>query len=483
MLFNSPEFIFGFLPVVLLVGFALSRLPTRVPLLVWTVAASVFFYAWWSVSAFAVIVVSLSLNYALVRALDGEPSARLRRGLLWSGIAFNVGLLGYFKYTEFLLANISALTGSVSPTVGIVLPLGLSFITFQKIALLVDAYRGDARSVSPVRYLCFVLFFPQLIAGPIVHYRWIAEQLRTISVDPGAVALGGAVFVVGLAKKVVLADQLAPYTAVFDAAASTPVDLAAAWTATLAYTFQLYFDFSGYSDMALGLGLMFGLRLPINFLSPYKAGSIVEFWRRWHITLSTFLRDYLYLPLGGRGDRALRASANLMGVMLVAGLWHGAGWTFVFWGGLHGLYLAVNHAWRRTGVAAAPRSIRAVVTVLARPLTFLAVVVGWVFFRSPDFAAATSVLHGLAGLGPPVPTLVPGEFAAGALLIGLAAAVSFFGPNTAQMFGLGAVHDASRTPLRPAYARMRGAAVVMLAWLAAYSVVGSAPSEFLYFQF
>jgi alginate O-acetyltransferase complex protein AlgI len=285
----------------------------------------------------------------------------------------------------------------------IVLPLGISFFTFTQIAFLVDVRSGIAREYSFVHYLLFVTYFPHLIAGPIIHHREVMPQFaapETYRPRGDHFAIGLTLFTIGLAKKVLLADNLAEYAdAVFDAARDGErPPLIAAWAGALSYTLQLYFDFSGYSDMAVGLSLLFGIRLPFNFDSPYKARNIAEFWRRWHMTLSRFLRDYLYIPLGGNRHGPARRYVNLFVTMVLGGLWHGASWTFVAWGALHGAYLVLHHGWRRwAGRAASGTGAAPAASLPALLLTFLCVVVGWVFFRAADFETARVMLLGMAG--------------------------------------------------------------------------------------
>jgi D-alanyl-lipoteichoic acid acyltransferase DltB (MBOAT superfamily) len=395
----------------------------------------------------------------------------------------------------------------------VILPLGISFITFQKIAYLVDAYQGKTREYNFLHFCLFVTFFPQLIAGPIVHHREVMPQFnepRIYRFSYENLAVGVTIFALGLFKKVMIADNIALHaTPVFDAAAQgTPLSLLEAWSGALAYTLQLYFDFSGYSDMAIGLGRMFGIRLPVNFYSPYKAANIIDFWRRWHITLSRFLRDYLYIPLGGNRKGPVRRYLNLFVTMLLGGLWHGAGWTFVFWGGLHGLYLIINHAWqalRRILGRPAGDGTR-VGRWVGRILTFLAVVVAWVFFRAESFPAALAMLRAMAGFeGVVLPLAYQDTLAALAhygvafghlghsdgwpLLIVLLLVV-WFAPNTLEIL----------RRYRPALTRFPGAAPAaartLLAWratpvwmlitagllLASLLNMGEV-SEFLYFQF
>jgi D-alanyl-lipoteichoic acid acyltransferase DltB (MBOAT superfamily) len=317
-------------------------------------------------------------------------------------VAADLALLGYFKYANFFLASANQLLGLSRPTLGIVLPLGISFFTFTQIAFLVDAYRGAAREYSFVHYLMFVTYFPHLIAGPLFHHAQMMPQFvsrETYRVDLENVGAGISIFVLGLAKKVLIADGLAEYASpVFDAVRDGKVLMfAEAWLGALAYSLQLYFDFSGYSDMAVGLALMFNVRLPLNFDSPYQAASIIEFWRRWHMTLSAFLRDYLYIPLGGNRKGKARRYVNLLTTMLLGGLWHGAGWTFVVWGGLHGAYLVINHAWRACKRSWGWGEGGRIAMYAGTGLTFLAVAIGWVFFRADSLSSAWALLSAMTG--------------------------------------------------------------------------------------
>ncbi|MEB3357321.1 MAG: MBOAT family O-acyltransferase, partial [Synechococcales bacterium] len=307
--------------------------------------------------------------------------------------AFNLGILGYYKYTEFFLSSFNNLLGLNLPIPEILLPLGVSFYSFTQIAYLVDVYRTEPGECQYtfIHYLLFVIFFPQLIAGPILRHNELIpefENRKNFMFSHENVALGLATFVLGLGKKVMIADNIAPWVApVFEHASD--VTFLEAWVGALSYTIQLYFDFSGYSDMAIGLGLLFNFHMPVNFNSPYKALSIVDFWRRWHITLSHFLRDYLYIPLGGSRKGEARRYVNLTTTMLLGGLWHGAGWTYVVWGGLHGLYLSINHGWRKLGIPLPP--------VVSWLLTFTAVVVSWVLFRAATFGDAIAILQAMVG--------------------------------------------------------------------------------------
>ncbi|KIL97741.1 putative poly(beta-D-mannuronate) O-acetylase [Paramagnetospirillum magnetotacticum MS-1] len=392
MLFQSTVFLFAFLPVTLVVFHAAMALAGRRAALSWLVAACLFFYGWYEPRNLYVIIVTIAGNYMIGQRLLTDKS----RGLLALGISLNLAALAYFKYTNFLLANLEALFGGPHTAISVVLPLGISFITFQKIAYLVDCHSGRAKKCSLLDYSLFVVFFPQLIAGPILHWRDLVPQSERLRYRPQRVwvdlAVGITIFAVGLGKKILIADSVGPLAdPVFDAAdGGAKVAMLEAWIGALAYTMQIYFDFSGYCDMAVGLARMFGLVLPINFFSPYKSRSIIEFWRRWHITLSFFLRDYLYIPLGGNRRGAAFKYANLVVVMLLGGLWHGAGWTFVTWGGIHGLCLVANHLWRARGLRL-PGG-------LAWPLTMLAVLLAWVPFRAASLSGTVEIWAALAGV-------------------------------------------------------------------------------------
>ncbi|MFQ5488405.1 MAG: MBOAT family O-acyltransferase, partial [Gammaproteobacteria bacterium] len=339
MLFHSYGFIFLFLPLTLLGFFLLGRYGLLRWALAWLVLASLTFYGWWNVEYLFLLLASIVVNYLLGRAL--APSQRTTasaRVLLAIGIGLNLALLAYFKYAAFIVGNFNQLLGSDYRVHEIVLPLAISFFTFQQIAYLVDAYYGRAQEYSFLNYSLFVSFFPQLIAGPIVHHREMMPQFegrRIFRFSYEDMDVGLLIFCIGLFKKVLLADGMAQFSEPVFAAAAGGLELSffEAWGGALAYTLQIYFDFSAYSDMAIGLAWMFGIRLPLNFASPYKAINIIEFWRRWHMTLSRFLRDYLYIPLGGNRKGRERRHLNIMATMLLGGLWHGAAWTFVVWGG------------------------------------------------------------------------------------------------------------------------------------------------------
>ena len=410
MLFNSYSFIFVFLPIVWLVFFQLARIGHKFAA-GWLAAASLFFYGYWNPAYIGLLLGSIMFNYVfgvwIAKAVVRHDESGRKR-LLIVAITANLLLLGYYKYANFFLGNINAVAGSHLSFGNIILPLGISFFTFTQIAFLVDAWQGKVKEYDFIHYGLFVTYFPHLIAGPVLHHKEMMPQFAhpsTYRIAWDNVASGLMLFTLGLCKKTLMADVLAPYVGgVFngiqhDLAAGLLPTAYEAWAGALAYTLQIYFDFSGYTDMALGIALMFGIRLPINFDSPYKAASIIEFWRRWHITLSRFLRDYLYIPLGGNRKGEFRRYTNLMATMLLGGLWHGAGWTFVLWGGLHGVYLTINHLWREMFADRAPSWIPSWLSSLAgAALTFVAVVSAWVLFRASDLAQATAILKAMYGV-------------------------------------------------------------------------------------
>lgn len=407
MLFNSVEFVFFFLPIVLLAYYLCSILVKKdeARYLV-LVLCSLFFYGWWNYKYLLIIVASITFNYTLGTFLSRSDAAPKKKLILAGGIAANLFLLGYFKYTDFLLSTIAQIGGTDYVFQNIVLPLAISFFTFQQIAYLVDSYKSETREYNFIHYTLFVTFFPQLIAGPIVHHKEMMPQFQkrlASSETLKNIYLGAFFFSIGLFKKIVIADGISIYANNAFGAADSGLTLYVldAWGGALAYTFQLYFDFSGYADMAIGAALMFGIKLPINFNSPYKSVNITEFWRRWHMTLSRFLRDYIYIPLGGNRKGSARKHTNLMITMLLGGLWHGAGWNFIIWGGLHGFYLVINHFWQTlsaSSVKRLPKPLLSIYRFFAWLLTFLAVVVAWVFFRAVTLDGAIIMLKGMFGL-------------------------------------------------------------------------------------
>jgi alginate O-acetyltransferase complex protein AlgI len=479
MLFNSYPFTFVFLPIVLAGYFRLGRTANLAPVW-WLAGASLVFYAVGNWQFVPLLVGSIAFNYCIGWLLIAKQLAsRTRFAVLTIGVAGDLIVLGIFKYAGFFAANLNALlaTGFV---VHILLPVGISFYTFTQIAFLVDAYRGNVARYALPHYALFVTWFPHLIAGPILHHRDMIpqfERAQSKRPDPHLILCGLIIFAIGLFKKTCLADSIQPLVAsAFGPGISPSFDQA--WIGALAYTFQLYFDFSGYSDMAIGISLMFGIFLPLNFNSPYKATSIIDFWRRWHMTLSQFLRDYLYIPLGGnRRGRVLRY-VNLMITMLLGGLWHGAAWTFVVWGALHGVYLCINHAWSNFGPAVSPRFARAA-NLAAFMLTFLAVVVAWVFFRADSIPSALLVLSRMADPGNVV--LGRGEMAH-LMFIALYAALAWLAPNTQQIMGYD--HRNRTVGADPAGWLRRPGFLYAAAATLAFAVLGiSQHSEFIYFRF
>jgi alginate O-acetyltransferase complex protein AlgI len=408
MLFTTAPFLLLFLPVTL-VGFFLLGKRSHGAAAAWLLLASLFFYGYWMPVFTLLLLFSIACNFWLgLRLLAvhkaGGSSARLRAWLML-GVMFNLGLLGYFKYANFFVQNLAQLLGTPLGLAHVILPIGISFYCFTQIAFLVDTYHGKVREANILHYGLFVTYFPHLIAGPVLHHAQMMPQFSdgaTYRPHTGNLVAGLLIFGLGMFKKVVLSDGVSPYaSAIF-----TPVDggalptMAEAWLGSVAYTLQLYFDFSGYSDMAIGLSWMFNIRLPFNFNSPYRATSISDFWRRWHITLSAFLRDYLYIALGGNRHGSVRRYVNLMATMVLGGLWHGASWSFVIWGGLHGVYLAINHGFRAAVGARACAALGAsrTWTVLAWALTLLCVVVAWVFFRAETLPGALRMLSAMAGM-------------------------------------------------------------------------------------
>ena len=490
MLFNTFLFAFGFLPLALIGYYLISRYSLRWSI-VFLFLASIGFYSYWKVEFLPLLLGSIVTNYLfgqrIIKHTDAgnEPKARLA---LITALVFNLSLLAFFKYADFFGKTLFAVLGQDYTPLGITLPIGISFFTFTQIAYLVDCRVAKVRECKAENYGLFVTYFPHLIAGPILHHKDMMPQFDKAEshvFSRGRLVVGSMFFLLGLFKKVVLADGVSKFVApVFDInhAALTVLE---AWCGALAYTFQLYFDFSAYSEMAYGLSYMFGIILPINFNSPYKSQSIIEFWRRWHITLSTFLRDYLYIPLGGNRCGFFRRYMNLLLTMLLGGLWHGANITFVIWGGLHGLYLIINHAARH--VLGDRRHV--LLSLAGWSVTFFGVVIAWVLFRANSLEIGLDVLRGMfAG------TFTAGD---GAYLLGvnriiavneclfwlgLCAAVSFFLPNAYQVLGIGVLQSQEDKYNGWLGGLVFGVCLLLALLLIAISeTVGV--SEFLYFNF
>ncbi len=458
MLFHSQIFVLGFLPVVLTAYYVVAAAQRwRETVLI---TASMLFYAWWDPRYVPLLAGLAVATWAIGRLHARHPSALLPV----LGLVLNLGALAWFKYADFLGANLAWLTGTAWTPLHIVLPLGISFFVFQKVSYLIDVKRGDRHEYGLLDFCLFVSFFPQLIAGPLVRHNEIIHQF---SADPRGpemwenLSRGLVLFLIGMGKKLWIADTLAPgVDALFAAAAGGVPSTASAWAAAGGYALQIYFDFSGYSDMAIGLARMFGLRLPMNFDAPYRAASIRDFWRRWHMTLSRFLRDYLYIPLGGNRHGPARQVLNVVVTMLLGGLWHGANWTFVVWGGLHGLALGVNGLWHRAGWRL-PGPV-------GWALTLVFVLVSWVPFRSPDWTTAGHMLAGLLGVGGLGAVSFPDFW-----MIWVGAGFALLGP-TSQAVAFGRW-------LRPApwLAVPVGLAAVVLLLLSG----GRLQNAFIYFQF
>lgn len=393
MLFNSYEFIFAFLPLTFFIYFFLLNKRLIVGAKGFLVFTSLFFYSWWNIVYLPLILISMLFNYVVGNSLNKRSQSKVNaKTVVTIGIVANLSLLGYFKYADFFIENFNVISGANIQPLNLLLPLAISFFTFQQIAYLVDSYKGLTKEYDFLNYALFVTFFPQLIAGPIVHHKEMMPQFAStynLVKKYKNIALGLFIFSIGLFKKVVIADTFAVWaTNGFDNAVT--LNLIEAWATSLSYTFQLYFDFSGYTDMAIGAALLFNIKLPINFNSPYKALNIQDFWRRWHITLSRFLRDYVYIPLGGNKISSFRTYSNLLATFVIGGLWHGAGWTFVFWGFLHGIALIVHRAWSNLGFT--------MWKWLAWFITFNFVNITWVFFRAKEWDDASKVLGAMFSL-------------------------------------------------------------------------------------
>lgn len=403
MLFTTAVFALLYLPIVLAGFFAIARFSPN-GAATWLFAASVFFYGYWMPEFTLLLLGSICGNYFIGIRIGKSRRIQAKRWLIL-GLVANLLLLAYFKYANFFVDNLNLALGIHWEIGRVLLPIGISFFTFTQIAFLADAYQKGLTECKFAHYGLFVTYFPHLIAGPVLHHAQMMPQFgdaRTYRWNTANIAGGLTIFAIGLFKKIVLADGISPYAdAIFRPVdAGLVPDLQEAWLGALAYTFQLYFDFSGYSDMAIGISWLFNIRLPFNFNSPYKATNISDFWRRWHISLSNFLRDYLYIALGGNRRGPLRRHINLGITMLLGGLWHGASWSFVFWGGLHGLYLVINHGFH--AVCGATRLKHLGNSRLFRlsswTLTMLSVIVAWVFFRAESFDGADRMLQGMAGM-------------------------------------------------------------------------------------
>ena len=517
MIFSSWQFILVFMPLALL-GYQLIPQGRPVWRKLWLAAASFVFYGYWDIHFIPLLVFSILFNYGIAEWMFREHGRRRAGWILALGVAVNLGLLGYYKYADFLIRSFNAVSRAEVGLLELILPLAISFFTFTQIAYLVDVYRDQAKHYSFLDYSLFVVFFPHLIAGPIVRHWEIIPQYspKMGRFNREDFSVGLAIFLIGLYKKLLLADPVSQVAdSVFGAANSGAVlTWFDAWLGTLAYTLQIYFDFSGYSDMAIGLARMFSIKFPVNFNSPYKAGSIAEFWRSWHITLMRFFREYLYIPLGGNRCGKTRHYSNIFAVFLFSGLWHGAGWTFVAWGALHGIYSVIHAGWgdclRRYSFQPARFFVYRLGAV---GVTFVAVACSWVLFRAHSFREAASILSSMWGLnGFTVPfnigeaelglgrffsaigaSIVPAE----ACIEGLSYAWSLHGmvallamvwllPNTQQLLArldpiLEKVDKPARWQLRLSFTG--GLVLALPLVLVLRTFLGSQVSPFLYFNF
>jgi len=502
MLFNSHEFIFLYFPIVAIGFFAIAKTNRQLSA-IWLGLASLFFYGWWNPQYVLLLMASIVFNYLIgvritQKRVNENLTAKLTLGL---GVTANLLLLLYFKYTNFFILSLNQVAGFGLEVEKILLPLGISFFTFTQIAFLADAYKGKAKEYNFAHYLLFVTYFPHLIAGPVLHHKQMMPQFsNSLTYIPNweNISIGLTFFSIGLAKKVLIADSFSEYaTPVFNVSSNgVNISLFTSWLGALTYTFQLYFDFSGYSDMAIGLAKILGVNLPENFNSPYKAKNIIDFWRRWHMTLSQFLRDYLYIPLGGNRNGTLRRHLNLFMTMLLGGLWHGANWTYVIWGALHGIYLIINHVWNYMF----PNIKSRVWDFFSILITFLCSVFAWVFFRSESISSAINIIKGMLGLNgisfpvslnyyaPVISKIIPDVMFSGitpelavpinlatfAMLIVCPLLFVFLLPNSQEM--ISKIQNSSPT--------IKTAASVFMGALFAASVLSfSKVSEFLYFQF
>ena len=490
MVFSSYTFLLVFLPLAL-IGFYLLRwrgaFQTSVSFLLF---ASFAFYAYWSLFHLTLLLASIGLNFVIGRYAATGPTKQKRRIATILGICTNLALIFVFKYLDFAATNIAALMDSEWRLLGLLLPLGISFFTFQQIAYLVDCYTTQRNERSLSNYALFVSFFPQLIAGPIVHHEHTRPQFANLAihqVDRNAIAYGLMIFAMGLAKKTLIADPIARAIDPIYAGAAAGASIAAtdAWFAAIGYTLQIYFDFSGYCDMAIGLGLMFGIRLPVNFNSPYKSKSIIEFWRRWHITLSNFLRDYVYIPFGGNRGRNIFRFRNIFLTMLIGGIWHGAAWTFVIWGAIHATLITLNHM-MRTYAPSFDQWNDALSVAIKRTATLSIVGLAWVFFRAETPDAAISIITGLSAISEHGTSIAPD-------IIGLtlfASIVALFAPNSLEIAGYTARLDKPipnsmpSQPLSPAVMRPTPLSAMATAIMLACGIaVAWKPAVFIYFNF
>lgn len=492
MLFNSYEFLLFFLPITLIVYIFLNKLNLKSFSNAWLVGCSLFFYGYWNPSYLTLIILSVFINYSFGQLIASRKLKRSHNVLaLLIGISINLAALIYFKYTDFFISTLNQTLSTSFPTLNIVLPLAISFFTFQQIAYLVDMYQDNSEQYSFLNYCLFVTFFPQLIAGPIVHHKEMMPQLLKVqdkwNINWENITSGIFIFSIGLFKKVVIADNFAYWSNIgFNNSAG--LDIWAAWVTSLSYTLQLYYDFSGYADMAIGAALLFNIKLPDNFNSPYKAKNIQDFWHRWHMTLSRWLRDYVYIPLGGNRKGEAFTLRNVALTAIISGIWHGAGWTFILWGACHGIAMVVHRLWSKLNINLNKS--------LCWLLTFIFINLTWVIFRAESFQSAKGIIYSMIGLNglssmnvelSLILTLVFGENSTFAdniavlfpmEMVVIFSLVAFAGPNSLEILNKRKTKANSFSQLKYA------AATSGLIFVTALSFFGNAkPSEFLYFNF
>ncbi|HAU3861356.1 MBOAT family O-acyltransferase [Legionella pneumophila] len=435
MLFNSYSFLFLFLPITFVLFFLFQLSHKRSETILFLFLTSIVFYGYWNFYYLPLLLISILFNFLISLLME-----KVNRRFFYAGLIGNLSLLIYFKYSQFLLANFYLLLNQPLELINGDLPLGISFFTFTQIAYLTDCYRKQIKVPHFINYGLFVTFFPHLMAGPILHHQEIMPQFenrRKKLLSWENCAVGMTIFSIGLFKKTIIADSLAPYAnTVFSVASKEPVTFIEAWCGSISYTFQLYFDFSGYSDMAIGLARLFGIVFPLNFNSPYKARNIIIFWRRWHMTLSRFLRDYIYIPLGGNRKDNINRYVNLMITMIIGGIWHGAGWTFIIWGLLHGFYLVINHLWlqlKKHYFQFFPTK-KFIGNFFAQIITFLAVMIAWIFFRAETFMASSHILTALfKNISLSSSVFNFGQLQRLFALLFITGLIIFLGPNTQQL--------------------------------------------------
>ena len=477
MVFSSPFFLFFFLPLVLLVYLALPGIRSRNA---WLLITSLVFYAWQELAFILMLLLSALVNYFIGREMDrGKPERR--KTIVAFGIVINIGLLAFFKYAGLIVGNLNVLLQAAGAKplapIHIPLPLGISFFTFHALSYLVDIYRRKQPAAAyPQNVVLYIFFFPQLIAGPILRWNAIAPQLAHREHTFEKFAEGVRRFVTGLAKKVLIANTVAlPADQIFSLPPSE-LSAATAWFGAICYMLQIYFDFSGYSDMAVGLGKMFGFQFLENFNYPYIAQSLKDFWRRWHISLTTWFRDYLYIPLGGNRVSSARTGFNLVTVFFLCGLWHGAKWGFVVWGLYHGLFLVLERtSWGRA-LERMPRPLR-------HGYTLLVVLIGWVVFRADSFESAGNYLYAMTGLAHAPEAQFLLRYATTGVLVSIAIGIVFSAPVSPNLTARFANATSRRPVLQVAGEAMKICGLLALLFLSAVYLAGGTYNPFIYFRF